>query len=310
MSSRRKHGEFNGIAPNADLVVLRAFDEEGKSTYANVIRALDWALSHRDTYNIRVLNLSFSASPQSYYWDDPLNQAVMAAWQADIVVVASAGNKGPDAMTIGVPGNVPYVITVGAMTDSFTPGDSSDDTLASFSSAGPTVEGFVKPDLVAPGGHVRGLMKKEHWLPKLREQFHDGDGYYTMSGTSQSAAVVTGVVALMLQADPALSPDDVKCRLMASAQGARNADGSPRYSILQQGSGLVDAYEAVYSTVLGCANRGLDIAMDITDEKHYAGLVRRDEAGNYYLEVIEGQSMLWGDSLTAPMAINVWVPQE
>ena len=77
--------------------------------------------ANKDAYNIRVLNLSFSAPPQSYYWDDPLNQAVMRAWQAGIVVVASAGNTGPDPMTIGVPGNVPYVITVGAMTDNYTP---------------------------------------------------------------------------------------------------------------------------------------------------------------------------------------------
>ena len=122
---------------------------------------------------------------------------------------------------------------------------------ATFSSAGPTVEGFVKPEIVAPGGHVRGLMKKDNWLPKKRKQFHDGDGYYTMSGTSQSAAVVSGVAALVLQADPTLSPDDVKCRLMASARGVRNEDGSPRYSILRQGAGLVDAYGAVNSDVVG-----------------------------------------------------------
>ncbi|MFK5151175.1 S8 family serine peptidase, partial [Klebsiella pneumoniae] len=89
-------------------------------------------------------NLSFGAQPQSYYWDDPLNQAVMAAWQAGIVVVSSARNEGPSAMTIDVPGNVPYVVTVGALTDNFTPYDATDDRLASFSSTGPTFEGFVK----------------------------------------------------------------------------------------------------------------------------------------------------------------------
>ena len=72
-------------------------------------------VTNRSRYDIRVVNLSFSAPPQSHYWDDPLNQAVMAAWQAGIVVVASAGNRGPDPLTIGVPGNVPYIITVGAM---------------------------------------------------------------------------------------------------------------------------------------------------------------------------------------------------
>ena len=149
---------FNGIAPDAGLVGVKAFDDDGRGSYANVIRGLDWIYQNRDVYDIRVVNLSFSAEPRSYYWDDPLNQAVMALWEAGIVVVASAGNRGPDAMTIGVPGNVPYVITVGAMSDNCTPGDGSDDFLASFSSAGPTVEGFVKPEVVAPGGHMLGVV--------------------------------------------------------------------------------------------------------------------------------------------------------
>ena len=120
---------------------------------------MSWVVRNAKTYNIRVLNLSFAAPPRSYYWEDPLNQAVMKAWQAGIVVVASAGNTGPKPMTIGVPGNVPYVITVGAMTDRDTPSKGSDDELASFSSTGPTYEGFVKPEIVAPGGHVMATMK-------------------------------------------------------------------------------------------------------------------------------------------------------
>jgi len=135
MSSRYKDSEYNGVAPDARLIAIQAFDDEGAGTYSNVIRGLDWVLKNRDKYGIRVLNLSFSTKPRSWYWDDPLNQAVMAAWQSGIVVVASAGNKGPDPMTIGVPGNVPYVITVGAMTDSVTPIDWTDDALASFSAA-------------------------------------------------------------------------------------------------------------------------------------------------------------------------------
>ena len=91
----------------------------------------------------------------SHYWDDPLNQAVMAAWTSGIVVVVSAGNEGPSPMTIGVPGNNPYVITVGAVTDSYQPMEPNQYRLASFSSAGPTYEGFVKPEVVAMGGHVR-----------------------------------------------------------------------------------------------------------------------------------------------------------
>ena len=206
VSSRSIDGEFNGIAPDAKLVVVNAFKDDGRGTYADVIRGLDWVLQNRERLDIRVLNLSFSASPQSAYWDDPINQAVMKLWQAGIVVVASAGNTGPAAMTIGVPGNLPYVITVGAMTDGYTPEDRSDDRLTWFTAAGPTHEGFVKPDLVAPGGHIRGVMPKRDYIPVTYPQFHDGGVYFAMSGTSQSSAVISGIVALMLQVEPELTP--------------------------------------------------------------------------------------------------------
>lgn len=112
-------GEYNGVAPDARLVVVRNFDANGNGSYLDVIRGLDWIVANKDVFDIRVLNLSFSATPRSQYWEDPLNQAVMRAWQAGIVVIASAGNGGPDAMSIGVPGNVPYVITVVAMSDNY-----------------------------------------------------------------------------------------------------------------------------------------------------------------------------------------------
>ena len=135
-------GGYLGIAPQANLVIVRAFDGTGAGRYVDVIAGLNWIVANQKKYNIRVLNLSFGAPPQSYYWDDPLNQAVMAAWRAGIVVVTAAGNEGPDAMTIDVPGNVPYVITVGALTDNYTPYNGNDDRLASFSSTGPDLRGL------------------------------------------------------------------------------------------------------------------------------------------------------------------------
>ena len=247
----------NSIAPDVKSVPVKAFDQNGQGTYANVIRGLQWILDHKETYNIRVLNLSFSAPARSHYWDDPINQAVMRLWQAGVVVVASAGNTGPDAMTIGVPGNNPYVITVGAMSDNYTPADPTDDVLASFSSAGPTVEGFVKPEVVAPGGHITARSRAKSKIAKQHPEFHDHDKYFTMSGTSQAAAVVSGVAALVLDANPGLSNDDVKCRLLASARPAVNDEGELAYSVFQQGAGVVDAMEAVFGDAQGCANRGL-----------------------------------------------------
>ena len=220
------NGQIYGVAPNAAHVGIKAFDAEGKATYADVIRGIGWALQVKEQINLRVLNMSFSGPVRSNYWDDPLNKAVMKAWQAGIVVVASAGNKGPDPMSIGVPGNVPYIITVGAMTDDYTSFNYSDDKVASFSGAGPTAEGFVKPDIIAPGGHISGLMSFDSQIAADHPEFHDGGRYFEMSGTSQAAAVVSGVVALLLTDNPALTPDQVKCKLIASAYSANNEDGS------------------------------------------------------------------------------------
>ncbi len=222
-----------------------------------MIAGLNWIVANQKKYNIRVLNLSFGAPPQSYYWDDPLDQAVMAAWRAGIVVVAAAGNEGPGAMTIDVPGNVPYVITVGALTDNYTPYDGSDDRLASFSSTGPTYEGFVKPEMVAPGGHMVASMSSSSYLANIDpNSMSPGESLFTMSGTSQAAAVTTGVVALMLQSDPTLTPDTVKCRLLASARPAVTAAKTLAYSVFQQGAGLINAVAAVNSAASGCANQG------------------------------------------------------
>ena len=276
---------YNGIAPNAGVISVKAFNDQGVGSYLDVIRGLDWIVANKTLHNIRVLNLSFSAPPQSYYWDDPLNQAVMRAWQAGIVVVAAAGNRGPDPMTIGVPGNVPYVITVGAFSDNYTPATRTDDVLASFSSTGPTVEGFVKPEVVAPGGHMLGKMPSYATLVQTYPQYYDSQtDMFTMSGTSQATAVVSGVVALMLQRTPSLAPDQVKCRLMDSARPAVNSDSTLAYSIFQQGAGQVNAYDAAYSTASGCANQGLNITLDLAGLQHYGGAARwNPESGQYYI---------------------------
>lgn len=298
------YGNLYGVAPNASLVGIKAFDAEGKATYADVIRGIDWALQVKDQINLRVLNMSFSGPVRSYYWEDPLNQAVMKAWQAGIVVIASAGNNGPDPMTIGVPGNVPYVITVGAITDNYTESNATDDKLATFSAAGPTFEGFVKPEIVAPGGHLAGLMAFDTQIVQEHPEFHDGGRYFEMSGTSQAAGVVSGVAALILSQDPSLTPDEVKCRLMDGAHAAFNDKGELAYSVFQQGSGVVNAADALASTATACANQALDIAQDIEGNDHFFGPANINNDGNFYVEGL-GDEYVWrfddsnldGDSL-------------
>ena len=149
---------FRGIAPNANLINLRVLDGTGAGTDSAVIAAIQKAISLKNTWNIRVINLSLGRAVFESYTLDPLCKAVEYAWQNGIVVVAAAGNGGRDNThttngyaTITAPGNDPLVITVGAMKDERTL-TRSDDMVASYSSKGPTlIDHVVKPDLVAPG---------------------------------------------------------------------------------------------------------------------------------------------------------------
>ncbi len=315
---------YNGIAPDANLLIVKAFDKYGSASYTDILNAIEYVVENKDALNVKVLNLSFSAKPSSYYWDDPINLAVMKAWQAGIVVVSAAGNRGPEAMTIGVPGNNPYVLTVGAISDNYTPSNLSDDFVTSFSSAGPTYEGFPKPELVAPGGHIQGYMHERSFITNeygMHVRARDDAGatdvtknwdsseyfskYFTLSGSSQSTAIVSGIAALMLQNDPSLTPDDVKCRLMYTARLAVKEDGDLAYSIFQQGAGLVNAIDAIDTEVTGCGNTSLDINKELAGEENFVGPVRYDNnLEQFYIPDSQGlswdgvynSSQLWGNS--------------
>ncbi|MBF7073728.1 S8 family peptidase [Glaciecola sp. MH2013] len=297
-SLKSENGKYNGIAPDVYLLSVKAFDRNGQSSYSKVLDGLNWIYHNRARYRIKVLNLSLGAEVQSNYWDDPINQAIMRLWDAGIVVVTSAGNSGHKDMGITVPGNNPYIITVGAITDSYTPFDFSDDRVTTFSSTGPTVEGFVKPEVVAYGGHVSAKVDKRFATGNFFESA-TGIEYQEISGTSQASAVVSGIAALMLQYNPYLSPDDVKCRIMASAKMAVNSAGEMAFSPFEQGHGMVNAYDAVASQATGCANRGLDIAADMAGAMHFMGPVSKSPEGK--LAILAGDKLIteghqWGDT--------------
>ena len=155
---------FEGSAPNVNLINLRVLDENGAGTDSAVIAAIGEAIKLKNTYNIRVINLSLGRPIYESYKLDPICQAVEQAWKAGIVVVVAAGNDGRDLAlnpegygTIEAPGNDPYVITVGAMRTMET-ATIADDLIASYSSKGPSfIDHTVKPDIVAPGNLVTSL---------------------------------------------------------------------------------------------------------------------------------------------------------
>lgn len=210
-------GEWNGIAPGVNLAGVRVLNAEGFGTYETVILGLQWVLENQARYNIKVVNLSMVAPVDSPYWADPLNQAVTQLWANGLTVVVAAGNSGSGPMSITVPGNNPYVITVGAFTDNYTPDDWNDDYLAPFSGAGPTLDGFVKPDLVAPGTHMVSVIPQDSVLALQYPDNRLVSSYFSLAGTSQATAAVSGIAALVLAQDPALTPDQVKQRLTGTA---------------------------------------------------------------------------------------------
>ncbi len=274
---KHKTETYFGLAPAANLVAVRALNEQGSGTYADVLRGIQWVIDNKDTYNIRVLNISMYAQPLSPYWADPFCLATMAAWNAGIVVVASAGNGGPTPMSIGVPGNTPYVITVGAFTDNYTPSNFGDDYIPEFSAAGPTVDAFVKPDVIAPGAHIVSLMRHDAYLAQQYPENRIPPFYFKTAGTSMSAAVVSGIAALMLSDNPTLTPDQVKYRLALTARPQFSEfTGEAAYSIWQQGAGRVWAPDAVTTTIQGVANAGMDLTADLAGTLHYQGLTVYD----------------------------------
>jgi serine protease AprX len=212
------HGQYVGVAPNANLVSIKVSDETGATNVLDVIYGLQFAVDHRDQYNIRVINLSLdSATPQSYKVD-PLDAAVESAWMHGIVVVASAGNRGSasDAVQYS-PANDPYVITVGGVDENGT-ADPSDDAPAAWSSQGTTQDGVEKPDVYAPGAHIVSVLAPNSAFANASCNCLVGGGQYIQtSGTSMAAPMIAGLVADLLQAHPRWTPNQVKGVLTSDA---------------------------------------------------------------------------------------------
>ena len=201
---------YDGTAPTAKLVSLKASDDHGNAYVSDVIAALQFVVDHGADYGIRVVNLSLGASLALPYQLDPLDAAVEATWARGVVVVVAAGNRGTDADAVAyAPANDPYVITVGAVDDHGTK-DTTDDTLAPWSSQGVTQDGFVKPDLVAPGAHIVAPLAPDSDFPSLCAECVVDGRYFRVSGTSMAAPVVAGIAANILSAHPDWTPDQVK----------------------------------------------------------------------------------------------------
>jgi serine protease AprX len=245
-------GRYVGVAPEARVISVKVANAEGGASESDLLRGLLWVYLNRQVYNIRVVNLSMSAAVANSYRTSLLAAAVEILWRTGVVVVTAAGNLGSvqDAVWYG-PGNDPFAITVGALDDNLTAG-TADNCLASFSSRGTTQDGFAKPDIVAPGRKiVSTLAASSRFAQQYPDRVVDGR-YIRMSGTSMAVPVISGVVALLLEKFPGLTPDQVKWLLTSTAVP---------YPGMSDGAGLVHAEKALQRAALGnlgMANAGIE----------------------------------------------------
>ncbi len=256
-------GRYRGIAPGVNLINLKVTDDYGMTYESDVVNAMQWVYNNRTAYNIRVVNLSLNSTVAQSYNTSPLDAAAEILWFNGVVVVVSSGNNGTaDApAAIYPPANDPFVITVGAAEDKGT-ASLMDDTMAAFSAYGTTEDGFAKPDLVAPGRNVvaplGGIINTVFQLHPLNRV----DNYYfRMSGTSMSAPIVSGAAALLLQANPALTPDQVKYRLAYTASTSWTA-----YNVSRAGAGYLDISAALKNNSSKSANAGIPVSSMLTSD--------------------------------------------
>ena len=246
-SGYRSDGLYAGIAPEVNFVSLKISDDTGMAYESDAIGAMQWVLDHKDKYNIRAVNMSVNSTQESSYHTSPLDAAAEILWFNGIVVVASVGNKGSGSgynTANAAPANDPFIITVGA-TNEHGSADISNDTLASFSAHGTTVDGFNKPEIIAPGTDIISILGPGIWISEHPDHVVMNGEYFRLSGTSMSAPMVTGAVVLLLQDEPNLTPDQVKYRLINSDR------------FIGGGDPYLDIYAAVTGTSSESANTGL-----------------------------------------------------
>ena len=241
-----------GVAPGARIVSVKVAGRDGDVGLHQLIAAIDWVIEHRDSdgLNIRILNFSYGVSGVPTHVGDPLSAALQRAWNSGILVVTSAGNNGADSGQLTSPGLNPYLLAVSSV-DSTT--GVADDRLepTEWSSRG---DGIRNPDVAAPGRSIASYRVVGSMADVESPTARVGDDLFLGSGTSQSAAVVSGIAARLLERFPTLTPDQVKATLVASAVSSRVADSAA------VGHGVVDGSAALASPFFTSGSQSHDSA--------------------------------------------------
>ena len=213
-------GKYKGIAPEANILSIKVLDENGNGNTSDILSTVQWIINNKEVYKTRIINFSLGAIAQYKERRDPLVKAANRAIDNNLIVVAAVGNSGPMRNTVLSPATSRFVISVGAANDR---GETyaKNETIAEFSSRGPTLDRIRKPDLIAPGVDIMSLSNKNL------------GGYTSLSGTSMSAPMISGAAALLLNENPNYNHFDIKKKIL-------NACSRIKASSYEQGAGVLD----------------------------------------------------------------------
>lgn len=210
-------GIYSGMAPGAELIVLKVLDEDGNGEVKDVMKALAWIEQNWKKYNIRLLNFSVGFVPGALMKEQQvLLEKIDELWDLGVMVITAAGNNGPKCQSVTVPGISRKVVTVGASDDM----SWNRDNKAGYSGRGPTRCCIVKPEILAPGTRINSVC-------------HKTNGYIEKSGTSMAAPVVCGAMALAFEKSPELTPAALKLLLYKTVKHMPKQSYEKAWGLLQ-----------------------------------------------------------------------------
>jgi serine protease AprX len=261
---------YRGVAPDARIVSLKVATADGGTDVTQVIAAIDWVVQHAHDpgFNIRVINLSYGTNSTQAYTSDPLAYAAEQAWKHGIVVVAAAGNtgyqKGKGAEGVADPAYDPYVIAAGGY-DTMGTAAVTDDAFGAYTAATSSCGGCKNPDFDAPGSHLQGLRDPGSYIDQNHPEGVINARYFRGTGTSEATAITSGVVALILQKYPKLTPDQVKRFIATNGQLIPNtakAQGSGEISLAKLAPKAPVAYTQSFTNAKGTGSVELSRGSD------------------------------------------------
>jgi serine protease AprX len=219
-------GKYTGVAPQVGIVGVKVIDDNGVGDTSSILQGMRYVYNNKDRLGIRVACMSFGSEPVN---PDPIMKGAELLWQQGIVVVASSGNSGPNSRTIRSPGALPDIITVGGV-------DFKDGVpyVADFSSRGPW-RYYSRPDIVAPAVNICTASNVQH--------------YTTMTGTSMSAPIVAGTIALMLSVNPQLNPNQIKQILLDTAIFVDNDKNASGWGMINVERAIASVQSIQYSPI-------------------------------------------------------------